>query len=215
MLSPALAMPTLAADARLALRVATAFAVAFLVTTLAGDAASHLTGHDHLGGLLPLFSVRVEGNLPTFFQALLLAACALLCARKRWLSLAAVFLFLAFDEASGLHEMMNAPLRDALGTSGLLHFPWVIPYAVLTAAVAVVHWRLLLGLPAWAGVRIAAAGVLYVGGALGTAAARGVRYTLFGPDATYFVLGTVGEALEMAGLLLFLSVLLALRQPTS
>lgn len=187
----------------------------FLLTSLLGDVSRTVWGRDHLYGLIPLFNLRVEGNLPTFFHALLLlgsASTAALISRapvedrylaRRWLLIAVVFAYLAVDEAAGVHEILNAPLRDALGATGFFYFPWVIPYFALVVLFAAANWRFLHRLAPWYRHRVVASAFVYVIGALGMEVLQGARYTAHGPDETYFIIWLTGETLETIGLLLF------------
>jgi hypothetical protein len=42
--------------------------------------------------------------------------------------LSGLFVFLAYDELFSNHELLNAPLKAALHTSGLLFYPWLLVY---------------------------------------------------------------------------------------
>ena len=90
-------------------------------------------GHDYVYGLVPLFDLNREANVPTFYSALVLLFCSVLlrivaCTQKGthrflgWGVLAAVFLFLAADEVLAIHERLAEPLRSALDLSGYLRF---------------------------------------------------------------------------------------------
>jgi hypothetical protein len=129
-----------------------------------------------------------------------------------WLILVPLFLFLAFDELFTVHENLTEPLRDTFNTSGLLHFAWIIVYvigvAIVTAAFLPV-WFALEPIPRfW----FATAALLYLLGAVGFEALGGARLEAAGTegDVVYAALYTVEEALEMAGLIVFMYALLLL-----
>lgn len=215
--------------ARRAVWTACALASFFVATSIAGDVVTGVTGHDNALGLIPALDLRVEGNLPTVFSGLLLLACGICAANiamirhrhagaawhRHWQALAIVFAFLAADEAAGLHELLNAPLREAFTTSGVLFFPWVVVYSLLLLVFARAYSGFLLALEPWYRNRIAASGATFVSGALGMEMMQGAYYTTHGPDPTYLTIWLAGECLELVGALLFgytlLKYLVALR----
>jgi len=203
-----------------------------VVTLFAGVLAALFVGHlivmfmrFELGHaeIIDRLNLDAEPSLGQFTQAvLLLALAALLFAighRTRdlgdryarwWIGLAVVFTYLAIDEGSQLHEMSIGPLRGAFDTGGPLLFAWLIvaiPFVVMFGVVCVPFLR---ALPSWTRNRIVLAGLLYVAGAIGMEMLSGVWVDARGFDATYFYLFvTIEEALEVSGLLLFLSTLLS------
>lgn len=90
-----------------------------------------------------------ERNIPTVYSGLILGCCALLCLllsaqknrsseRLRWVFLALLFFYLAFDEILVIHELFAEPIRDLLsiaGDSPLFH-AWVIPAMMIAAGMA-------------------------------------------------------------------------------
>ena len=85
----------------------------------------YLTGHDYIYGLVPLFHVDYERNIPTGFSVLLLLFAALLLAvitgleRSQagspmfyWASLSFGFLFMAADEGWSFHERLVRPVKE-------------------------------------------------------------------------------------------------------
>ena len=126
----------------------------------------------------PLFRLTDEGNLPSLFSALALAACALVAVRiaqssalrageaRGWRLLAGVFGFVALDEATQLHEVLSR-FGAALGTSGPLLFAGAFPYAAVAVALAVVLHRFWFEQSRAVRRGIAVAGLLYVAAAVG------------------------------------------------
>jgi hypothetical protein len=103
--------------------------VAFLLVlaSVAGQISKFVFGHGRLKGLVVLFDVNYEGNIPTSYSVLLLLIAALLLAviatlhRKqkaphasKWAVLSFGFLLMAFDEAFSFHEMLIPPIRAAV-----------------------------------------------------------------------------------------------------
>ena len=117
--------------------------VGFLVlTNIAGIVAKFAFGQESLFGLIGLFDLHSERNIPTLFSSLqlILAGLLLLLIGSKhqsngekyiaWIVLAAIFLFLAIDETAVIHERLGDPMRTVLNPGGLFYFPWVIPYGI-------------------------------------------------------------------------------------
>lgn len=127
---------------------------------------------------IALFNLDREGNIPTLYAAVTTLLCSgllavIATARKRqekrdylyWAGLAIIFLFLAVDDGATIHENIIRPLRDALHTSGVLYYAWVIPYGIFVIALGLVYLRFLFSLAVRFRYLIFFAGMLYVGGA--------------------------------------------------
>ena len=179
-------------------------------------------GYTYFMGLIPLFFVDDEANVPTWYSSVtLLAAGGLLlligtALRARgdrswryWAALAAVFAALSIDEVAQIHELLIAPLRQALEATGYLFYPWVIPGTIFAAIVALAFTRFLFRLPRPTRAQFVVAGFLYIGGALGVETISARLDFEHGPaDAGYVAVATVEEALEMFAIVLFLHALL-------
>ncbi len=89
-------------------------------------------------------ALNAEYCLPAWYSSLLLISAAGLLALAtasaarngerylfHWAVLAIMFVGLSADEATGVHEVAIEPLRDGLSLSGIFHFGWVIPGAIL------------------------------------------------------------------------------------
>ena len=173
--------------------------------------------HDYIYGLVPLFDFDTEKNIPTFYSAVaLLFASSLLffitIVRKNnglaylgWLGLAVVFLFLSIDEITSLHERLIRPIRETLGTSGLLFSAWVIPYGLAVLFFAAVYFKFLMRLPRRVMFLFVVSGGIYVSGALGLELLEGYHYDQHGEiDLTFSIFYTIEEFLEMLGVALFI-----------
>ncbi len=179
------------------------------------------SGNERLFGLVPLFSVGSDRNLPTFYSALaLLASAGLLwligvasrqCPALRpsyWYGLALVFVFLSIDEMLMLHEKMIEPLRSRLGTSGIFHYAWIIPYGAACLVLVAVYSRFLLQLPRRTSLLFIASGTVFVTGAIGFEMLGGLHFEKYGGKTiVYVALQTVEETLEMVGIVMFLYAL--------
>jgi hypothetical protein len=201
-------------------------AVAFLLVlaSIGGQLTAYLTGHAHVYGLVRLFYVDAENNIPTDFSTLLLLFAALLLAvitvlkRKQtgspvshWAILSFGFLFMAADEAWSFHEMLIKPVGKLLGDDnlGVFYFAWVIPGIALVLVLALFFLRFLLHLPAKTRLTFLMAATLYIGGAIGVELIGGRFAELHGTrNLMYSMIVTVEESLEMAGVIIFIWALL-------
>lgn len=169
-------------------------------------------------GVVPLFSLSYEQNVPTFYSAMLLLACSLLLALvaagarahgerfvRHWWVLAAGFLYIAVDEVLEFHEQLSK-LKE-LG--GVLHFSWVVPAGILVLVLGVAYIPFLRALPRSIALRFVISGAIYVGGAVGMELPLGWWTVHHGEDNLgYGLIDALEEALEMIGLNLFLFTLL-------
>jgi hypothetical protein len=201
-------------------------AVAFLLVlaSTGGQLTAYLTGHMRVYGLVRLFNVDAEQNIPTFFSTLLLLFAALLLAvitilkRKQtasyvthWAILSFGFLFMATDEACSFHEQLVAPVRKLLGGGnlGVFYYAWVIPGIALVLVLALFFIKFLLHLPVKTRLTFLMAAILYLGGAIGCDLIEGRYAELHGAhNLTFNMIATVEEGLEMAGAILFIWALL-------
>ncbi|MBK8181953.1 MAG: hypothetical protein IPK63_03150 [Candidatus Competibacteraceae bacterium] len=201
------------------------FMAFFLVlASLGGQLSRFMLGYDYLKGLVPLFNVNNERNIPTFFSVLLMIFAALLLAvifilnRKRkvpdvskWLILSLGFLFMAYDEAFQIHEMLNIPFRNLLNNPnlGIFYFAWVIPGIILVLVLVLFFLKFLLRLPAKTRFAFLLAGTLYLSGSIGLEFLGGRHAELLGTNnLTYNIMTTTEESFEMAGLIFFIYALL-------
>lgn len=206
------------------IRRVTAIAALLILLSIAGQFSKYVLGHGYLKGLVPLFYVDAEANLPTFFSVLLLLATStllLMCAslgedelqrhRLHWFALAAGFGFMAYDEAFQVHERLNTPMRELLGgaAEGYWFYAWVVPAMLLVTLVGLLFTRFLRELPALTRNRFLVAAALYLGGALVLEMVGGRHAELYGQEnLAYSLIATVEETLEIAGLITFLRALM-------
>ena len=204
--------------------------VVVVLLDLFGLAVALLSGHDSIFGLLGVINLDGERGVGLLYQLfLLMLSVGLFVGLGRlaragradqgpWFFLAGVFAFLTLDEFAFLHERLMDPMRRLVGSDGVLHFAWVVPYGIGVG---------LLGL--WIGPKILAirsgprfwfllAAVAYLTGALGFEMLGGWRLTAIGgesnrPELLYELLTTVEETLEMVGLILLIRGLLELIHP--
>ncbi|MFW6078031.1 MAG: hypothetical protein ACODAE_00310 [Gemmatimonadota bacterium] len=190
--------------------------------SLAGQVSRFFLGHDYVKGLVPLFFVDEEANVPTWYASMLLFTCSLLLAsiavrRRRtgdpfarhWTALAVGFLVMSIDEAAAMHELLNGPLREAFALDGAFYYSWVVAGIALAAVVGVAYLPFLAQLPARWRRLFVVAGALYLGGSLGMEMVGSARADAHGvADFTYTMLALGEETLEMLGASLFIYALL-------
>jgi len=108
------------------------------------------------------------------------------------------------DEAIELHEHLGG----LVGAGGPLYFDWIVPAAIVVAAVAAIYLPFLRELPPRRRRWFVLAGALYVGGAVGVEVPLGWWTDHAGTDnAVYALIDWVEETLELAGATLFLLAL--------
>ena len=199
-----------------------AVAVMLLAAHFAMMFSRFVLDHGQLLGLVDTFNLNVENNVPTFFSAFLLLSCAVTLAvvarmpansasdRRHWNGLGLVFLFLALDEDASIHELFINPLKYFLPDTGILHFGWIVPYAVLALVVGVVYLRFVLRLPEPTRSLVFASGCVYLTGAFAFEMVGGwyVSEVSGWMDFPYMTIVAGEEFLEMCGAILFLYALL-------
>ncbi len=198
-----------------------ATAVLLVIAGVSMSWLAHYRGHDWMFGFAPKIDLGNEANFPTYFSSLLLLfSSALLAAialhashssrifTRHWWALSAIFGILSMDEIVGLHELAVGPLRNAFRLTGVFYFAWVIPGAIFVAIFSVVFMRFLFHLPRRCRLRIAIAGIVYVGGALGVELIGGNYVYHHGDESfAYSMVVAVEESMEMTGAILFIGAL--------
>jgi len=199
-----------------------ACAVVLIIAHFAVMFSRFVLHHGQLLGLVDTFNVNVENNVPTFFSAFLLFSCAVTLAvvarmpdrgpgeRRHWNGLGLIFLFLALDEDASIHELLINPLKYFLPEHGVLHFGWILPYAILALVIGLVYLRFVLRLPEPTRTLAIASGCVYLAGALVFEMIGGwyISEVSGWQDFPYMTIVACEEFLEMCGAILFLYTLL-------
>lgn len=204
-----------------------AFFVCFLgLMHIAGKISALAFGHTYWHGLIPLFDLDEEFNVPSVYSGLALAFSAVLLAITAfaeaklgrighlafWGFLALVFLFLAIDEVFELHERLEKPVRVALNTTGAFYYAWIIPYGTVALVIGVFCLRFLARLPRKISLPMILAGTIYVSGAMGLEMIGGaLAEHLEKPeqDPLWVLASTLEELMEMTGVVIFIHTLLS------
>jgi hypothetical protein len=170
--------------------------------------------------VLQMFDLNSEGNFPTLYQvgalittSMLLFFVGMIKKRQRdkyaihWMVLGGIFFLMSYDEASQMHERLNAVTRSFLPESSMdfLFFAWVIPYAILALTIGFIYIRFLMNLPKRTAILFIIAGAIFVTGAIGlemvTSYYRGVVLVIH-------MVVTIEETLEMLGIVFFIYAIL-------
>lgn len=206
-------------------RIVKSLFVTILVLSMASLTALGLRfygGYEYAYGFVQLFAVDMEGNIPTYFSSLLHLSSALLISliafdarqkgsadRVKWTGMAAIFLFLSMDEASSMHELLTYPMRELLGTSGILYFAWVVPAMIILIILAGIYWPFLRRLPKETFRGFLLAAFVFLSGAILMEFVGGWLAEQQGVDHLEFGMATeVEEVLEMTGVVIFIRTLL-------
>jgi hypothetical protein len=198
-----------------------------LLFSVLGQVSKHLYHHEDSFGFVRLFYVDAEANIPTFYSALAWLLCGLtsgiICMiqqnieqpnlkfTRHWKWLAFLFIYLAIDEMTVIHEGYIDPLRSLLNASGLFYFTWVVLGMFWFVIIAASCVRLLKHLPAKIRNLLILAGAIFMTGAVGVEMIGGWYTEIHGhqADMLYAIVATLEEALEMLGVLTLLYALLS------
>lgn len=197
----------------------------------AGEFARLALGFESLLGLVRLFGLGQEANVPTWFSSVILLAAGVLAglvgalerdrdhmAARRWACLAVLLGLMSLDETATIHETVSARAAyRLLSTQGevtwVIYYAWIVPGVLICAAAA---WWLA---PWWRSLedsvrpRFATAIQLYLGAALGielaeAAWAGSIGLAQSSVSPFYSLLWTTQEVLEMLGVAWLIRALL-------
>ena len=198
-----------------------------LVLLLSGMGAlalysTFVLGHGSVYGLVPMFLLDAEANIPTFFSAMNLILCSVLLmlvatftARSggrfvgSWVLLGIGALFVGVDEAAQIHELLD---KNPQWTGGNLRgedSPWVLVYGVVALAVAVATAGLFLQLPRRYQALFALGAGMFVAGSIGFEIIGARELTAAGKTWFYGAVNGAEEMLEMAAVTLVNASLLS------
>ena len=204
-----------------------------LQTVVLGLAAAHVITHKAAnaqpnqlsGGLVWLFDMNGEANVPALFSSglwLLAAVLALAVGSSvrgygndrtaAWTGMAFLFVFLALDEAVQVHERVGAVIDGRASLSGFFHYGWVFAGIGFLLTMGLVFLPLLLRLRPMFALLLVLSGAIFVSGALGIemlgAAVESGSMTSFPLRLNWTRAIVLEEALEMTGVVLLIYTLL-------
>ena len=199
-------------------------AAILLAASIAVNTLGGVTGDYRIHGVVPLFDLDSERNIPTAASMLLILFASLLLGLvayirhqtkesdiRYWTLLSAGFLYMALDEGLCVHERLINPCRTLLGGGnlGVLHFAWVLPGILVVAIVGISFLKFTLSLPASTKRNFLIAAFLYLGGAIGFELIGGFLSESYSENSFIYRLSTtVEEGLEIVGMIWFIRALL-------
>jgi hypothetical protein len=186
--------------------------------------AKLVLGHKRLLGLVRMFDLFQEANLPTWYSSTILLCCALLLGliarikfqqrdrfRWHWLGLTMLFVLLSMDESAMIHETVQWALTRGVESSDPYYSIANILYAtVLVAVVVLACLRFLASLPRRTALLFIVGGALFVGGGLVVDYVGEVLRNQHAGANTigYAVVTGIEETMEMFGVIVFIYALL-------
>jgi hypothetical protein len=177
-------------------------------------------------GIVKLFDLDGEVNIPEMYQTLGLVACAVLLfaiaaqqkatrssLRRYWIVLAWMFLFLALDSGCSIHNNFHVYTAHTAAQEkkqGIFYFSWTLAYGAIMLPIGLWYLGFLFKLPRKTAIHILVAGVIYVGGAMGMEMVFGSYLAHGGAKGSHYqlIFTTIEESMETIGTLLFIQVLL-------
>lgn len=168
--------------------------------------------------LVFFFDVGREANIPTLFSTLILALAALQLwlisrmaenrpetgSRRQWLILAGIFLFLAIDEATSVHEQFNKLRNLTQDQTGYLYYTWILPYAAFALLTGLYFLGFLRRLPPRTRRLFIISGLVFVAAAIGFEPLQGRVLKIYEIGHLYDkLLSSAEELLEMLSIALF------------
>ncbi|PSB10903.1 hypothetical protein C7B62_07695 [Pleurocapsa sp. CCALA 161] len=170
-----------------------------------------------------LFNVDLEMNLPTWYSALMIAFCAILCKiiatgkkqqgdryTKDWQLLSLIFWFLAIDEIVSIHEIFIIPeVSQALHLPKFLYSAWVIPGTIFVVWFVRRYSKFIYHFPPKSRLHFILAACIYVGGALVMEMVGSyIAQSLTQQNIIYALSTSVEECLEMSGVVMLIYALI-------
>ena len=176
-----------------------------------------------LMGLVRLFDVGMDNNIPTWYSSFALLLCSCVIAviawtkdinRGRyvmhWKVLSAILVFLSIDEVAMMHEQSGKLLKVLnIDTSGFPIMGWFIVAIPVMVVLALTYLKFLAHLPAKTRLLIGVAGTIFLGGAIGTEMVGKYNFDLHGASINLTMITAVEEFMEMLGIVVFLYALLS------
>ena len=207
-------------------KTAFSFLLVVILLTLLHCIALFLFFHSNNQNVLDFtlwFDLDIEKNIPSLYAAASILICSVLsfllaCLERKentinsmyWFGFFLTFLFLSADEAFELHETAGDIAAGYIHATGLLYFPWVIPYILLTIIFILLYREFILHLPARTARLFILSGAVYFTGAVIFDMIGGREAELHGYDSIiYCLLYTIEEFFEMIGVVGIIYTLLS------
>jgi hypothetical protein len=202
------------------------FAIAgvLLLGHIIGQVEKYIFDHSTIYGLVPLFDLNNEKNIPSFFQSMILVFSSVLLTliwktakqqidrnKRYWGILAIGFFYMSMDEWFMLHEKTNQFVRNLIEDNFLnfLRFPWILLGIIVVVIAILIFSKFVLQLDRKIKRMFILAAVLYVLGAIGFEFLGGLFVDARGADnLAYSFISACEETLEMIGVIFWIKGLL-------
>lgn len=205
------------------------FALALIVIHSVILVIYYVVGDPDKFGFVRMFDLDMERNIPTTFSTLILSISAFcfyllsLSTREKkeknspyWLGLSAVFIFLAFDESSKIHEKLGDFTEKFVDASGYLYYPWVLSYGLLVLILGIFYMKFFWKMERKVFISFMLSAIIFLSGAVGFELIGANESSLHGTETIlYSVLYTIEESLEMYGVIYLIWILLGLLEKRS
>jgi len=215
---------SVSASSRTATIMLSAAAIGVVGVSLALQLVAAAYGADHIFGLLPLFNIDREGNVPAWLSSAMLALAGLVAwglaadnegeaARRErfgWTVAACVLFYMSLDEGAQVHERVGDLAKPFVPDIGVFYFSWTAIAIVILLAAVPFALRFLALLRSQTRFGLIVAGIVFLSGALGVEMITG-QYMHVAENKMslpYFLLSHAEELLEMIGVVLTIRVLL-------
>ena len=199
-----------------------ALVIIFNGASFVGRYIESILGIEITKGFIRLFDSTIEGNLTSWFSAVLLLFSAYLLwiiARttlaqngpdiRYWRVLSGIFFYMSLDEAASIHELVMHQFEPIFNKSGIFHYSWVIVATPFVLVFVAVYLRFLFRLPIDTRWGFLIAGFIFIFGSLGIYMIEGYLFNMkVQQDHLYLVLSVIEEFLENVGIVIFIYALL-------
>jgi hypothetical protein len=129
--------------------------------------------------------------------------------KYHWYALTGLFLLLSFDEFAGIHEKISAALSGRMEHTGLMYFAWAAPAGIVSLIGLAAFIPFIRSFPLTLAGLLVLSALIFLGGAVGFEMIGGSVAEVEGIESfRYRILTNIEEGLEMAGILVFIYVLL-------
>lgn len=182
-------------------------------------------GHGSAYGLVPMFLLNAEGNIPTFFSSANLMFCSILLfvaggnAKQSgrpfaitWIFLGLIALLVAVDEGVQIHELLDRNREWTKGlfkAEGALAGPWVVVYGALVLGFLIGFARFFLHLPPRYKLLFSSGAAMFVGASIGLEMIGAEVWTAAGKSFFFEIVNWIEEVFEMSAVTLINASLLS------
>lgn len=201
----------------------TIFTLVLNLLGVIGRGIEFLLGIEETTEIVRLVHVAEEGNLTTWFSAMLLLLSSIILGLiananyrqekpygRHWAFLSLIFFLMCLDESARIHELTIEPLRSLTNASGVFHYAWVLLAIPFLIILAIAYWKFIRDLASRSRLLIIVAGIFYIFSAMGMDMVVGYFISHgIAPRLLEPILITVEELGENLAIVLFIYTLLS------